>query len=385
MAFTIVGAVRFRPDIIPTEVAGVLSPINGIPIPFLSTATSTPTTISHPAATEIQGMDATTVLPVAETAAPTRTHAPSATPTVAFTPTLVNTPIPQATMLGGGLGQIAYASDRTGVPQLFMSNVDGTDIVQLTNIDNGACQPSWAPDGARLVFISPCLHRVDSPRESYTDTSLYMINADGTGLKQLMNIPGADLEPAWSPDGKRIAFTSLRDGNKQIYIFDVDSQSVIRLTQPDVNIENSQPAWSPDGKKIAYLAKRVGTYQVWVMSDTGQENAQLVRSGQSLWDYAPAWSADGKVIVFNQRPRDNLLTRPWLMSVQYPDDGTATHLNFPTPIEDVKFSPDGLWLVSEGRDAQGNRDIYFMTIAGGNRTRLTTDPSVEFDPAWRPQ
>jgi eukaryotic-like serine/threonine-protein kinase len=386
MAFTIVGAVRLRPDIIPTEVASVLAPINGIPIPFLSTATSTPATTSGLVATEIQGMVATTaLLPVTESAAPTKTHAPAATPTVAFTSTALNTPIPQATMLGGGLGQIAYASDRTGVPQLFMSNVDGTDLVQLTNIDNGACQPSWAPDGARLVFVSPCLHRVDSPRESYTDTSLYTINADGTGLKQLMNIPGADLEPAWSPDGKRIAFTSIRDGNKQIYLLDVDSQSVIRLTKPDVNIENSQPAWSPDGKKIAYLAKRLGTYQVWVMSDTGQENAQLVRSGQSLWDYAPAWSADGKGIVFNQRPRDNLLTRPWLMSVQYPDDGTATRLNFPTPIEDVKFSPDGLWLVSEGRDAQGNRDIYFMTIAGGNRTRLTTDPSVEFDPAWRPQ
>ncbi len=386
MTFTLVGAVRFRPDIIPTEVASVLAPINGIPIPFLSTATSTPVKVSQPAATELQGAVATaTGLTVTKTAAPTKTHAPSATPTIAFTATPSNTPIPQPTMLGGGQGQIAFASDRTGIPEIFMSNVDGTHLVQLTNIDNGACQPSWSPDGARLVFISPCLRRLDSPRESYTDTSLYMINVDGTGLKQLTNTPGADLEPAWSPDGKRIAFTSLRDGNNQIYLFNVDNQSVIRLTEPDVNVENSQPAWSPDGKKIAYLVKRLGTYQVWVMSDTGQDNAQLVRSGQSLWDYAPAWSADGKVIIFNQRPRDNLLARPWLMSIQYPDDGTATRLNFPNPNEDVKFSPDGLWLVSEGRDAQGNRDIYFMTITGGNRTRLTTDPSMEFDPAWRPQ
>jgi Tol biopolymer transport system component len=266
-----------------------------------------------------------------------------------------------------------------------MSNVDGTNEFQLTSMQNGACQPSWSPNGSRLVFISPCLKRVDSPRESYTDTSLFMINADGTGLTQLTNVPGADFEPAWSPDGKRIAFTSIRDGNNQIYLFDVDSQSVIRLTAPDVNIENSQPAWSPDGKQIAYMAKRVGTYQIWVMSDTGQDSVQLVRSGQSLWDYAPAWSANGEGIVFNQRPRDNLLTRPWLMSIQYPDDAAATRLNFPTPVEDAEFSPDGLWLVSEGRDAQGNRDIYFMTITGGNRTRLTTDPAVEFDPTWRPQ
>jgi eukaryotic-like serine/threonine-protein kinase len=381
MAFTIVGAVRFRPDIVPTEVASVLTPIHGFLIPFLGSATSTPTTVPDP--TEIRGLATATLLPITET--PVATGTPPPSPTIAFTSTASNTPIPQATMLGGGLGQIAYASDRTGFPQIYMSNVDGTDLVQLTKIENGACQPSWSPDGARLVFISPCLHRVDSPRESYTDTSLFMINADGTGLKQLTNAPGADFEPAWSPDGKRIAFTSIRDGNKQIYLFDVASGSVIRLTQPDVNIENSQPAWSPDGRQIAYMAKRVGSYQVWVMSNTGQDNVQVVRSGQSLWDYAPNWSADGKVIVFDQRPRDNLLTRPWLMSVQFPENGTATRLNFQTPIEDVEFSPDGLWLVYEGRDAQGNRDIYFMTIAGGNRTRLTTDPAVDFDPAWRPQ
>jgi eukaryotic-like serine/threonine-protein kinase len=384
MAFTIVGAVRFRPDIIPTEVASALAPINinGISIPFLNTATTTPTTRS--AATEIQAAIGTaTLLPVTETSAPTRTPAPTATPTVAFTAS--NTPVPQATLLGGGPGQIAFASDRTGVPQIFMRNMDGTHEVQLTNLENGACQPSWSPDGSRLVFISPCRQRVDAPREPYTDTSLFMINADGTGLIQLTNTPGADLEPAWSPDGKRIAFTSIRDGNQQIYLFDVATQSVIRLTEPDVNIENSQPAWSPDGRQIAYMANRVGTYQVWVMSDTGQDNVQLVRSGQSLWDYAPAWSVDGKVIVFNQRPRDNLLTRPWLMSIQYPEASAATHLNFPTPVEDVEFSPDGLWLVSEGRDAEGNRDIYYMTITGGNRTRLTTDPSIDFDPTWRPQ
>jgi eukaryotic-like serine/threonine-protein kinase len=384
MAFTIVGAVRFRPDIIPTEVAGVLSPINGIPIPFLNTATSTPAT-QLPVQETKPAAVIPTLLQATETSAPTRTAAPSATPTVALTSTPLNTPIPQATTMGGGFGQIAFASDRTGVPQIFMVNVDGTNEAQLTSVDHGACQPAWSPDGSRLVFISPCLHRIDSPRESYTDTSLFMINADGTGLIQLTNTPGADLEPAWSPDGKRIAFTSTRDGNMQIYLFDVDSQSVIRLTQPDVNIENSQPAWSPDGRQIAYMAERVGTYQVWVMSDTGQDNAQLVRSGQSLWDYAPAWSADGKVIVFNERPRDNLLTRPWLMSVQYPDDASATRLNFQTPIEDVEFSPDGLWLVSEGRDNQGNRDIYFMTVSGGNRTRLTTDQAVDFDPTWRPQ
>lgn len=383
LAFSIVGAARFRPDVIPTEVMSVLSPVNGLPIPFLPMGTNTPTSL--PTATEtVEELASSTLIAATKTTTPTRTPVPSATPTVELTPTPDYTPIPQATLLGGGLGQIAYISDRSGVPQIYMSNVDGTNMVQITDIGNGACQPSWSPDGSQLVFISPCQQRADSPQNPYTDTSLFTINADGTGLKQVTNVPGADFEPDWSPDGKRIAFASIRDGNRQIYVLDVDTQAVIRLTEPDVNIENGQPAWSPDGKLIAYMVKRVGTYQIWVMSDTGQDNIQLVRSGQSLWDYAPGWSADGKVILFNQRPSDNPLTRPWLMSVQYLVEGDATRLNFQTPIEDVEFSPDGLWLVSEGRDSEGNRDIYFMTVTGGSRTRLTNDPAVEFDPAWRP-
>jgi eukaryotic-like serine/threonine-protein kinase len=383
LAFTIVGAARLRPDLIPTEVVSALSPVNSLPIPFLDSWTNTPTSLPPATETPLPLLTLTFTL-AAETPAPTNTLVPSATPTIEITPTPDNTPVPQATLLGGGQGQIAFVSARSGMPQIYMSNLDGTNLVQITQIENGACQPAWSPDGSRLVFISPCQRRADFIENVYSDTSLFTVNADGTGLKQLTNVPGADFEPAWSPEGNRIAFTSIRDGNKQIYVLEIDSLAVTRLTTPNVNIENSQPAWSPDGKQVAYMAKRVGTHQVWVMSDTGQENVQIVRSGQVLWDYAPAWSADGRVILFNQRRGDSVTPRPWLMSLQYAESETAARLNFPTPIEDVEFSPDGLWLVYEGMDNQGNRDIYFMTIAGGNRTRLTNDEAVDFDPAWRP-
>ena len=120
------------------------------------------------------------------------------------------------------------------------------------------------------------------------------------------------------------------------------------------------------------------------MSDTGQNNVQLAHSGQDLWDYLPTWGSDGKTVLFNER---NLGPgRPWLMSISYLERDTKkpTKLNLPSPIENVHFSPDGLWITFESADADGNWDIYFATVTGGNITRLTNDPKDDFDPAWRP-
>jgi Tol biopolymer transport system component/serine/threonine protein kinase len=374
LSLAIVGVVRFLPGFVPPQVMTVFGPINQISLPFFS-QTATP----RPTATQTMA-NLPTVTPITVVPTMTATQPP---PTLEITPTPDNTPIPAATSLGGGSSQIAFASTRLGLPQLFLVNADGTDLTQITDMDQGACQPSWSPDAQQLVFISPCGGRGEFYETIYNESSLYIINADGTGLKQLTPAPGSDFDPAWSPDGKRIAFTSVREGFRQIYSLDVDSLAVTLLTNTTNLIESSQPAWSPDGTKIAYTVKRVGTYQVWAMTDTGQESVQLARSGQDLWDFLPTWSADGKAVFFNQRRQGPF--RPWLMRVNFEDlSQDAKRMNFVTPIEDVSFSPDGLWLVFEGMDGDGNRDIYYMTVAGSGRTRLTNDPKIDFDPIWRP-
>ena len=382
LAATVVGVVRFRPELVPPDMMTyvplvLLAPSNTPASPPASTETELPLLAETPASTEVVVSTAT----ASPTVAPTQTLPPVAEVTV----TPESTPLSAPTQVGGGLGQIAFASVRSNIPQIYLVNIDGTDLTPITNLDGGACQPTWSPDGSKFAFISPCRKRSDFFENFYTNSSLYVMDMDGLVIKQITTSPGADFDPAWSPDGKRIAFTSLRDGNKQIYTLDVDSQVVTRLTKPDVNVENSQPAWSPTGNQIAYLVKRVDTYQVWTMTDIGQSNEQLIRSGQTLWDFSPTWSRDGKVLLFNQR-RNSGFSPPWVMSIQFDANQSVTRLNLPVPTEDVEYSPDGLWLVAEGLDpGASNRDIYMMTITGGSRTRLTDNPAEDFDPAWRPK
>src|SRR6266508_1571322 len=381
LSLAIVSFVRFMPQFVPLGIRPIVSPLMNMRLPFLpaidsNTPVPAPTKTSPPLPT-------VTTIALQPTGIATLTATLTSQPAPQFTPTPDSTPIPVATLVGGGSGQIVFASSRSVVPQLYLVNADGTDLTQLTNMDNGACQPSWSPDGTQLVFISPCLGRGEFFENIYNESSLYIINADGTGLKQLTPAPGSDFEPTWSPDGKQIAFTSVRGGFRQIYALDVESLAVTLLTNTTDAIESSQPYWSPDGTKIVYMAKRVGAYQVWSMNANGQEAVQLARSGQALWDYLPAWSPDGRTIFFSQRRLGAF--RPWLMRIDYEDlTQEARKMNFITPIQDVQFSPDGFWIVYEGMDNEGNRDVYFMTITGSGRTRLTNDPKIDFDPAWRP-
>jgi serine/threonine protein kinase/Tol biopolymer transport system component len=313
------------------------------------------------------------------------------TPTVEPTPTL--TPSPTATPLGGGVGEIAFVSDRTGIPQVYLMKADGTIINQITNEADGACQPDWSPDGMLLVYVSPC--RQKSP-DIDRSSSLFIINADGSEKQALPATIGGDFEPAWSPDGKRIAFTSQRDYNYDIYMFNLENNKTTRLTKA-LSISAAtgarMPAWNPYGTQIAYVLKRGGNSQIWVTTDAdvdstpNKPNEQLVQSGSKVNDSLPVWTPDGKFVIFNETDFEGKsLTK--LMSIRYEERASKQAVSMPLeplPIVDVSFSPDGQWIAFESwPDISGNQDIYICTVTGASRARLTTDPGYDFDPVWRP-
>ena len=125
---------------------------------------------------------------------------------------------------------ISFASSRAGARQLFVMNADGSDIRQVTDLNNMGGRNTWSPDGTKLAFY----------RGPQGDRNIYVINIDGTGLVKLTD-GGDNLGPSWSPDGNWIVFTSFRDGNNELYIIHPDGTGLTRLTNSPIS--DWQPRW----------------------------------------------------------------------------------------------------------------------------------------------
>ncbi len=386
--FIITAAVAIRMDPgFPDRISGVLPQAVALFMTPTIEVVVSPTSAPLPSATELIEEvvpSATATIPIS-TETPTATAVLVASATLEQTPTETQTPTatktPTATPMGGGFGQIAFASDRTGLPQIWVIHADGTGLQQITDTQQGACQPSWSPDGMQLLFISPC----NGHREVYEDASLFIINVDGTGLTPLPTIGGGDYDPAWSPDGEKIAFTSLREGGRpQVYLMSLADKSVERLTTLGEKWD-LQPSWNLDGSQIVYVSTINGPYQIWVINADGTSPLRFSASG-NLKNTYPSWSKDGRVIIFTQSDTD--VGVPRLLAARYPD-GAANEFRVYSnagniPMRKAEYSPDGFWLVLESWPDGINHDIYVMTPNGAERTQVTNDPAFDFDPSWRP-
>ena len=306
----------------------------------------------------------------------------SATPTITPSPTALYvppspTPSPAPTPRGGGMGQIAFASNRSGAAEIYVINVDGTGTRQVTNIPEGACQPRWSPDGMQLVFVSPCSRDLDT----YPGASLFSVNVDGSNVVQLTNFPGGDFDPSWSPDSSQIVFSSLReDGVLSIYLLNLADNSVTRIGDPEGRV-NSYPDWSPDGESIVYIG---ADNRVYAMSLDDGQNTSLVKGGGNFYNFDPFWSPDGLIVYFSRKNQDDTSGQATLWAVPVlPGGAMAVEISNSSQVIDPALSIDGYWLAFKSW-VSGSHDIYLMRSNGVNREPLVIDPDYDFDPAWRP-
>ena len=167
----------------------------------------------------------------------------------------------------GGCGQFCF--------NLYVVRSDGSGLRNLTSklaAGGGpgagpASDPAWSPDGRKLAFV-----RLNASLGS----PIYVVKADGSGLRNLTPKPvGAYAAPAWSPDGRKIAFVSDRDGNSEVYVMNANGSGQRNLTRNPAY--DADPAWSPDGRKIAFVSNRDGSYGVYVMNADGSGQRRLAQ------------------------------------------------------------------------------------------------------------
>lgn len=353
-----------------------------------STSTPTPTTSISPTLVPTSPLNENPSIEPIES--PTQSPQPSPTSTPTEIPLVEPTELgadevtPTETPFGGGAGQLAFVSDRTGLPQIWIINSDGTGLLPLTDIEGGACQPAWSPDGTQLAFISPCAGN----KKVYLNANLFLMNADGSGITSMDTDIGS-FDPAWSPDGGSLLFVKAIDTFRtQIYRIDLSDSSAQLMT--DNQKLNLNPEWSTDGSRFVFSSTRVGGQALWVqVNDPEVEPLLLTRSGERLNSY-PSWSLNGEDIVFSQQPE--LGGVPRLLSVSYAMLGIPAEEYIEerisngviVPEDEPDISQDGLWIVFESWPDGENHDIYIYSLPASVLIQLTFDPSEDFDPAWRP-
>jgi Tol biopolymer transport system component/DNA-binding winged helix-turn-helix (wHTH) protein len=265
---------------------------------------------------------------------------------------------------------IAFASNRdTGPPynpynlDIYVMNADGSNVRRIVDDPEFDVGPQWSPDGRKILFTTGRNGNFD----------VYEMNADGTGQRNLTaDNDKADGAPVWSLDGQNIAFSRKFEATDQIFVMDSQGENLKRVTHNTAN--NGSPAWSPDGSKLIFHTDQDGNYEIYTISVDG-ELAQLTDDAAD--DLSPDWSPDGNRIAFssNRNGKQHI----YVMNA----DGSSLAQVTNSQAEDTEpaWAPDGRRIAFTSlRD--GNKDIYVIDAGGSNLKRLTDHPGVDSSPRW---
>jgi dipeptidyl aminopeptidase/acylaminoacyl peptidase len=262
--------------------------------------------------------------------------------------------------------QIAFSSSRDGNQDIFVMDADGSAVVQLTKesilshlsvfYSSADIWPTWSPDGRRIAFSSAR----DNTKMSYVLHNIYVMDNDGAHVSRITGTEGG-IEPAWSPDRKRIAFATDRSGSWDIYVMFANGANVVKLTGHGAS--DDQPAWSPDGRRIAFTSKRDGVENIYVMHSDGSDVVQLTRGNRP--SILANWSPDGRRVAFASNRDGN-----FDIYAMDADGSNVARLTRTAASTMPAWSPDGR-RIAFACDRSGHYRVCAMDADGSNIAQLT--------------
>jgi TolB protein len=277
--------------------------------------------------------------------------------------------------LGGGIDGIAetkiyFVSSRTGSKEIWAMDYDGQNQRQITHLGTISNSPRVSPDNSRVAFAS-------LGRDGW-EIRMYSLDLDRLVTFPAGTAGGANFTPAWSADGSKIAFSSSRSGDPEIWVADANGGNLRKITDfrgPDV-----APTWNPrSNAQLAWVSGRTGLPQIYIMDQEGSNVQRITDGGYAV---SPSWSPNGQLLAFSWNrkygPGD-----PGGVDIHVIDIASKNYiqLTHESGSNDYPFwAPDGRHIVFE-RTIGGHHDIWSM-LADGTGQRQLTQSGNNFMPNW---
>lgn len=225
---------------------------------------------------------------------------------------------------GMSSARIVMVGNGTGAKELYVCDADGANLRQLTRDKAISLAPRWSPDGRSIVYTS--YYRTRFP-------DIYLITLASGERRCLADYPGLNSSAAFAPNGRDLALILSKDGNPDLYVLDINSDRLTRLTETRRAAEAS-PSWSPDGGQIVFVSDRSGTPQLYIMSREGREPRRIAVSGSQNVD--PDWGANGYIVY------SSLVGGQFQVYVLNPATGETRQISRDdSNYEDPAWAPDG--------------------------------------------